>query len=332
MERQEDFDDDWDAVYVPSSKPATTPGTPAPLTSAAPVQRSSPAKAAIAEEASSNARTWDDRAVPHRSRPCAFPSFTSRSALFRATKATGTFNEFTPIKAQGTKLQGFGPKLDMRDKRIWEIAIELAKERAANIGDIFEVQLREFARRMGIESPNARALRSIWAGLNRLAMARVAFELNGGQTQGLGSLIASAIREGDRFFIRLNPDFAYPALLCDLQFDMNPKRRAAIGSALGQWLHDFYCTHSKGLPIHLGYLMDLCGYDGESRNFPGQLKAAMDELVSIAPGVAASYDIQRPTRRFEDWILTVQIGGDTRQFQRRASLPTPRVRHSSVVL
>lgn len=322
------YEDDWDVAYTTEGA-APGPAMPAPAQKQAGqppalAAASAPQLLDLERGKTESARNaLDSVPMPHRARTTAFPAFTARSALFRATKASGSFSEFTPIQAQGAKLQVIGPKLDMRDKRTWEIAIELAKERAVNIGDKFEVELREFARRMGTDSPNARVLRSIWEDLTRLAMVRVAFELDGGRTQGVGSMVASAVREGDRFFLRLNPDFALPALLCDRQFDLNPTRRAAIGSALGQWLHDFYCTHSTGRPIHLGYLIGLCGYEGATKNFPGKLKAAMDELVAAAPGVVASYAIQKPTRRFEDWLLEAQVGIEKRSYQQPASLPQP---------
>ena len=331
------YEDDWDLAYSPESaqQPPTTP-KPAAEATVRHVAHALPslpqAVHGVDAKAETEGKAWDALPMPHSLRSKSFPAFMARSALFRATKAVGSFSVLTPVKAQKANIQVFGPKLDMRDKRIWEIAIELAKERAPNIGDKFEVELREFARRMGNESPNARALRSIWSDLTRIAMVRVAFELDDGRTQGAGSLIASAIREEDRFFLRLNPDFALPALLCDKQFVLNPTRRSSIGSALGQWLHDFYCTHSKVQPIHLDYLMELCGYEGVARNFPSKLKEAMDELVKTAPEVVASYAIHKPTRRFEKWQLEAQIGEEKRSYQQPSSMPQPRARRGGVAL
>lgn len=324
MDQEKLYEDDWDVAYE-DTPPALveSPPTRAPATRPSQTDESHgaieppPAHVATLEQSA-----WMSEPVPHRKRPNAFPSFTARSALFRATQADGAFDSLTPIQAQSAKIQVLGPKLDMRDKRVWEIAIEFAKTRVANIGDRFEVELRQFARRMGINQPNSRALHAIWNSLARLAMVRVVFEIHGGKVKGVGSLLASATKEGNRFYVRLNPDFALPALLCDRQFDFNADRRALIRSSLGQWLHDFYCTHSAARPIDLGYLMALCGYDGPPKNFPARLRTAMDELVAAAPGVVEAYVIVQPTKRAEDWILEARIGAEKRAYQQPGSLPS----------
>lgn len=265
---------------------------------------------------------WDSHQIPHKNKLRAFPAFATRSALFKAANASGNFGQLTQIKAQGASIHADGPKLDMRDKWIWEIAIELAKQRAGNVGDRFEIELREFARRMGNHSPNSRALCSIWESLTKLALVRVVFSLNRGCIQGVGSLVASAVREGDKRFLRLNPDFAVPALLCDLQFEMNSARRANISSALGQWLHDFYSTHSESRQMDLGYLMELSGYEGPPKNFPAKLRVAMNELVKAAPEVASGYSITKPTRSCKSWILDVNLGSEKRAFLPAKTLPS----------
>ncbi len=328
MGPQNQIEDEWDVEYeLPAA--IATKNIIASISASNPECSQSPTETIfqnnLRDQAECDADTseWSGQPVPHRKRPKAFPAFTARSALFKATRAKGTFDRLTPIQAQGAKIEVMGPKLDMRDKRVWEIAIELAKERAGSIGDRFEIELRQFARRMGNDQPNSRALHAIWNSLTRLAMARVSFEVDGGRIRGVGSLLATACRDGDRSFLRLNPDFALPALLCDRQFELNPARRSAIGSALGQWLHDFYCTHSTARPIDLGYLMKLCGYDGPAKNFPAKVRAAMDELLKAAPAVVDSYVIREPTRRFEDWVLEVQIGIEKRSYQQPAALPRP---------
>lgn len=327
MDQAKTYEDDWDVAYeaAPTAAVETPPArAPAALPSQSDESHraAEPPSAPEAAQADPEQSAWMAAPVPHRKRANAFPAFTARSALFRATQADGAFDSLTPIQAQGAKIQVLGPKLDMRDKRVWEIAIELAKSRASNIGERFEIELRQFARRMGNEQPNSRALQAIWSSLSRLAMARVAFEIDGGKVKGIGSLLASATKDGNRFFIRLNPDFALPALLCDRQFDFNADRRASIRSSLGQWLHDFYCTHSAARPIDLGYLMGLCGYDGPPKNFPARVRTAMDELVAAAPGVVEAYAIVQPTKRAEDWVLEARIGPEKRAYQQPAALPS----------
>ena len=327
MDQQDDFENDWEAEYVPTAMPArlpvakgaslTTGPLPMPLMSIHPT-----AAAPMDLQCIQPGSAWDSQPIPHRGKHNAFPGFAARSALFKATKACGGYDQLTSIKAQGATLQAIGPKLDMRDKRVWEIAIELAKQRAGSIGDRYEIELREFARRMGNNNPNSRALQSIWNSLANLALVRVVFSINKGSQQGVGSLIASAGRDGGKLFLRLNPDFALPALLCDQQFEINSARRSKIGSALGQWLHDFYSTHSESIPIDLAYLMELSGYDGAVKNFPARLKAAMEELVSAAPEVVQGYSINSTTRSGQAWTIQVQLGEEKRARHRPAPMPT----------
>lgn len=326
MERQEDSENDWDAEYVPTAMPVRAPVATNPSNGLRPAPKPSmplqpTTTASLDLQRVQPASHWDSQPIPHRGRQSAFPGFAARSALFKATKAIGGYDQLTSIKAQGATLQAIGPKLDMRDKRVWEIAIELAKQRAGNIGDRYEIELREFARRMGNDSPNSRALQSIWNSLANLALVRVVFSIDKGSQQGVGSLIATAGRDGGKLFLRLNPDFALPALLCDRQFEINAARRSKISSALGQWLHDFYSTHSKSMPIDLGYLIELSGYDGAVKNFPAKLKLAMDELVKAAPEVVQGYTINSDTRSSQDWIITVQLGEEKRTFQSAAPMP-----------
>ena len=327
MDQQDDFENEWDAEYVPTAMPIrasvangqnhTHGQVPKPSMSILPT-----ATASLDLQRIQHGSVWDTQPIPHRGKHSAFPGFAARSALFKATKACGGYDQLTTIKTQGATLQAIGPKLDMRDKRIWEIAIELAKQRAGSIGDRYVIELREFARRMGNDNPNSRALQSIWNSLANLALVRVVFSINKGGQQGVGSLIASAGRDGGKLFLRLNPDFALPALLCDQQFEINSARRSKISSALGQWLHDFYSTHSESLPIDLAYLMELSGYDGAVKNFPAKLKAAMEELVLAAPEVVQGYSINSATRSGQDWIILAQLGEEKRARHRPAPMPT----------
>ena len=75
------------------------------------------------------------------------------------------------------------------------------------------------------------------------------------------------------------------------------------------------------MPIDLGYLMELSGYDGPVKNFPAKLKAAMEELVVAAPEVVQGYSINSATRKSKAWTIHVQLGAEKRTFQRPAPMP-----------
>lgn len=318
---QADYNDDWDAEeYTERGKDAPAPSRPMPPP--LPTQRAlaAPTHPVQAEPIPTTAAPIFGRAVPHKNRPNHFPGFIARSAMFRASNTHGHFAQPTAVKAQGCILMLSGPALNMRDKHIWETAIQIAKERAPHAGEPFVIELRDFARRMGSNNRSGPALVSIWESLKRLARCRVEFEI-GESCKGIGSLIATAYKDEGRLFLRLNPDFAIPALLGDKQFVFNQARRQALPYALSQWLHDFFSTHKLSRDIDLDYLRELCGYDGTARNFPRKLHGAMTALVAAAPELVASFEIVETGRCSDDWILRVVLGSEEPSFRPAERIP-----------
>jgi len=308
------YNDDWDAdEYRQQSDGAPTPPQSMPIPAQA--QRAVAALSRPAQTAPIpiTAAPTVVRPVPHKKNPRNFPGFIARSAMFRASNTNEYFAQPTPVRAQGCTLMLSGPKLGMRDKHVWETAIQIAKERAPNIAEAFEIELRDFARRMGSTNHCGRALASIWESLERLAGCRVEFEI-GDSCKGIGSLLATAFRESGHLYLRLNPDLAIPALLGDKQFLFDQGRRRALPYALSQWLHDFFSTHKQSRDMDLLYLRELCGYDGSPRNFPSKLRSAMDALVAAAPGLVASFEIDETGRCSDGWKLRVVLGHEKPSF------------------
>lgn len=270
--------------------------------------------------------------IPHRGKLDYFPALTSRSALFRASQTCETFQQLTEIPSQGSSMRVLGPRLSMRDKSIWEIAMQLAKESAPDMSKPFEVSLREFVRRLGSKDVSGPALESIWGSLSRLCLTRIEFVIKG-QCSGVGSMLSTAIKQDGRCYLRLNPDFAIPALTIDHQFRINSQRRMTFSSALTQWLHDFLSTHTTTRDMDLRYLRGLSGYDGTKRNFAGKLKQALDELVKHAPELVAKYEIIRGTRDSDEWTLRIQRGAEQPQYvMPSSSTPMVRGRRGGVAL
>lgn len=312
-EQIQTYEDDWDVdaytvpanrANAPNEQEISEPSIPLAAAPRQPVRSANGLPCIPVPEAIS---------VPHRTKPKNFPGFIARSALFRVTSSCEGFASPTVVKAQGCSLAIAGPKLDMRDKHVWETAIQVAKERAAGIGEAFEIELRDFARRMGSANQGGRALAAIWDSLDRLAQCRVQFEL-GETCKGTGSLLATAYRRDGRIYLRLNPDFAIPALMGDKQFLFDQARRSSLPTALAQWLHDFFSTHKQSREMDLLYLRGLCGYEGPSRNFPGKLKLAMQSLMHFAPTLIASFTIDRTGRCSDGWKLRVVLGSDKPAF------------------
>lgn len=307
---QPDDYDDWDeSEYAWQPAPAPVPSGPSKGARLAPNKSTRP----IVE-----AETIGP-SVPHKRKPKNFPGFIARSALFRVSAPNEEFGSPTEVKAQGCVLILSGPKLSMRDKHVWETAIQIAKERSPRIGDAFEIELRDLAKRMGSSNFGGRALASLWDSLEKLARCRVEFQI-GESCTGVGSLLATAFRENGRLYLRLNPDFAIPALSGDKQFLFDQARRSKLSSSLGQWLHDFFSTHKESRGMDLLYLRALCGYEGVPRNFPGKLRSAMQELIEVAPSLVSSFEIEETGRCSNSWKLKVVLGEEKPSF-----LPAQRI-------
>lgn len=251
---------------------------------------------------------------PHRDKPQHFPAFMARSAMFRAGRSQGNPSE-TPseIHAQGCSISMSGPRLAMRDKAVWEVALQLAKEASSDMSRPFEVSLREFARRMGETDMGGNGLDSIWQCLKRLCLVRIEFQIRG-QCSGVGSMLATATKRDGRCYLRLNPDFALPALAHDKQFRIRSARRNSLSMALAQWMHDFLSTHSTSRDLDLGYLRSLCGYDGPKRNFAAKLRSAMAELATRAPELVAAFEVEQSGRNSDGWKLKVVRGPELPEF------------------
>lgn len=254
--------------------------------------------------------------VPCRTKTDHFPGFMSRSALFRAAQ-TSNLVEDQPLQipAQGCSIQVLGPRLSMRDKAVWEIAIQLAKETSIDMSQPFEISLREFVRRLGETDTSGAGLDSIWQCLRRLSLARISFDIKG-QCTGHGSIFSTAIKRDGVCYVRLNPDFVAPALARDLQFKFDSPRRNSLAMPLAQWLHDFFSTHDQlKRDMDIKYLRNLCGYCGPKRNFPAKLKSAMTELSNAAPGLIQSFELIKAARDSDQWLLKVTRGSETPRFE-----------------
>ncbi len=253
--------------------------------------------------------------LPNRAKLDQFPAFATRSALFCATRHGAALPPNTPIKSQGTyDLRAAGERLSMRDKAVWEAAMQLAKECPDASQDI-PVSLSDLAKRIGLREPNGAALASIWRSVERLAQAHVELTLQG-KTYA-GKLLQSATANGRARAIRVDLVLAMSVFEQDHQFKIDSARRHALSTSLAQWLHDFFSTHSsyRG-KLTLGYLRDLCGFEGQVRRFPGLLDVAMAELAAKVPELVASHVIKRVGRSSDKWALEIQRGPETAVFSK----------------
>jgi hypothetical protein len=288
-----------------------------------------PLAAAPAKRRKGPARVEAGRPVltlPHASKLDLIPAVFSRGALFRVGGsddkpiAAPAGKAATAIEAQGgINLTLAGPWPRMRDKAVWEIAIEMAKA-SPDAGSPIPVNLSEFAKRLGYVDKGGATLDWIWASLLRLSHCRVEFDSPSATGPRLaGKLLLSARKMGARMEIEIDPAFLPRLLGEDFQFFIDRERRARLSTALARWLHDFLSTHStQSRPFGLPYLRGLCGYGASKRRFPADLDRALAELVLVAPEILASYSFDKATRSSDRWTLALVCGVEKRRFEQPA--------------
>ena len=303
----------------PTASDVPVAGSSQPEITRANVVRDFPVLSSDADDSDEPASAYVE--MPMRDKPEHFPAFMSRSALFRAGRSGDSSTRGdADIPAQGCAIRTVGARLSMRDKAIWEVAIQLAKEQSQDMSKPYFVSLRDVSKRLGDSNMGGDALEAIWQGLVRLCSVTIHFTARG--TSGAGSMLSTAVKKDGKCYIRLNPDFVLPALANDIQFRIRSKRRNALSMALSQWLHDFLSTHTEARDLDVGYLRSLCGYDGPAKNYPAKLRQAMAELASKVPELVASFEIVRCGRNSDGWKLRIVRGAEKPEF----TMPTSTAR------
>lgn len=268
--------------------------------------------------------------IPNWNKPDYFPSLTARSSLFCASRLGSyntdeTVNQTIEIKCQGATILYTGPKLDMHDKLVWEVAVQIAKDRKAPVGTIFTISLRDFALRMGWKEPSGANLKWIWSSIKRLSRAHLEYKSISTQDdgspaiEGVGNLIAGALKIGDTYSIQICEHFSKFAFELDKQFMIQIQRREALGSLLAKWLHDFLSTHSKEHEFDLVYLRDLSGFTGRNKDFPLKLKKALQELKDSVPTLVADFKMDESSKSSENWSVMIVRGDEKPHF----TIPRP---------
>lgn len=285
------------AVGVPCAAPATEPAQAA-------AQGSTVAPQALA--------AW-----PPRDRAGLYPSLFSRSALFQVGKGKrdAPWRPTRKIQCQGEhKLEATGPRLSMRDKAVWEFAIDRARA-AGQIGEEFELPLRACALALGAtKDRSSKTLDRVYASLERLASTTLDFKFATGES-GSCKLLARAAMRGKACVVALDP--ALGALLAaDFLFLIDAGRRQKLGSDVAKWLHDFHSTHEQlDGAFLLGTLRKLCGYEGQEGHFSGQLVAALKDAKTSAPGVVAGFQVSKPKAKADAWKVSIVRGDDAASFE-----------------
>ncbi|MCC7697074.1 hypothetical protein [Janthinobacterium sp. EB271-G4-7A] len=213
-----------------------------------------------------------------------------------------------------------GDRLYMRDKQVWQAVISIIK-RAPHHHAPIRIELAAIATMMGSSDHGGAALRRVWQSVERLSRATIEVTLRDGQAHK-GKLLAAAYRQEKKYFVEIDMQWMTAATCLDYQFKINCERRNGLATSLAQWLHDFLSTHQSSPGLSVGYLRELCGFDGQHRKFPAAIRAALSELKMSAAALVADFEIIKNGRSSDAWTVVIVRGPEQPSFSGPSSPKT----------
>lgn len=206
------------------------------------------------------------------------PNGILRSALFGAVKRGKHpyLSRESLAALEGTSIVYTGIRLSQDYLSLWECLVHATREQ--QLGDRCEVSTYQLLKLLGKTDTggNRKVLYRQLAELQATAI-----EVKQGRYTYTGSLIDEAFRDehAGRIIIVLNQRVV--ALFQSDQFTkVSWEIRQSLKKPLSKWLHGFYSTHAKPLPLKVATIHRLCGSDAKSiKDFGNDtLAAALDEL------------------------------------------------------
>lgn len=292
------------APRVPEPEPSAPPEPASAAVAPAIPGAAAPAPAPLSSPVAIPRPDWLDRV----------PALFARSAVFQVGRAGDELARTAlPCHEAGYSAIFEGPRLGLRDKRVWEVALRAAKAEG-RAGAEFALSASDIGKAIGAGC-SGRTLKGIGACLNRLKAARVDYATPGG-CRGSAALLGSARKASSGWRVSLDPGLV-PLLAEDKQFRMDAGRRARLSTDLAQWMHDFMSTHQAGFEIgfNLGKLAGLCGWRGDAGRFPSSLAEALEELKTSCPELVAGFEIKRERRDSRTWRARVDKGPESESFE-----------------
>jgi len=227
----------------------------------------------------------------------ALPNGMLRSALFGAIgKGQRRALNAEPIAAiDGVSITYTGWRLNQSDLDVYEAVLHAL--RIYEMGEYCRITSYSLLKIMGKKDTGGGGNRdTLCAALMRLRANAVVLKQS--KYTYIGGLLDSAIQNEDtkEWIISLNP--VLRALFEPDQFTVFDweVRRVLSGQPLAQWLHGFYASHAKPLPMKVGTLHKLCGSEIEKEfHFKEKLKKALDavsEAYKITEKGYFNYEIE----------------------------------------
>jgi hypothetical protein len=261
--------------------------------------------------------------IPMRGELERFPALFARSAIFRAGRGGADIPQTElACYGEGYSVLFAGPRLDMREKRIFELALRAGKE-VGYAGVEFGLSASEITKALrrplknsGCEpKPSGPEIDRIGTSLERLARAEIDYRTPGCPWRA-ARMLGSARETSSGWRVSIDPDLV-PALKDDNQFKMNAERRETLTTDLAKWMHDFVSTHKAGFKagFKLGELAELCGWRDDAGHFSARLAKALEELREKCPELVVGFDLLREKRGALSWRARVDRGEEVADFR-----------------
>src|SRR5918992_738230 len=218
------------------------------------------------------------------------PNDILRSALFAAIQGKGRQHLENRLIASvdGIRIKYTGRALEQSDLDVWEQVIHLVRQNP--LGTVCCFKAGSFLKAIGRSSGKAN-YKWLARVLSRLTACEVRFE-RPGYTHGRGLIASYDIDDNSRLYrVCVDPDMAKLYATGWTAIDWQ-QRQALRRKPLALWLHGYYATHAKPLPLKVETLRALSGSkDKTLRSYRQKLRRALDELKAI--GAILSWKIDR---------------------------------------
>lgn len=209
------------------------------------------------------------------------PNVILRSALFGVVKKGTRQYEKGILKAtfNGYAVKYTGEQLDQSDLDVWLECLQRCQ--TTPLGHTVRFAIHDFLRSIG---RNTGKTDHEWLKGVFVRFRACAVEISDDRYEYIGGLVNDIYRDKEtgEYCIELHPKIS--ACFSGTSWTGISKniRLQLKGKPLTLWLHGFYSSHNKPLPMKVSTLKELCGSDrGELRKFRYDLKKSLAELASV---------------------------------------------------
>ena len=224
----------------------------------------------------------------------AVPNGFLRSALFGAIrKGRRRYIKGEQLAAlDGIEIRYTGERLDQGDLDVWESVLHAV--RLQELGSQCRLTSYALLKLMG-KTDTGKNRATLHERITRLRANAV--EVKQGRYTYIGGLIAGAAKDEETQEWVIELDAKLRPLFADDQFTQVEwsVRHALDGQPLAQWLHSFYASHARPLPMRMETLLELSGSENaEPRSSRQKLRKALDAVTeaSTAFGETFSYEVR----------------------------------------